>query len=161
MLVKYDIFNNFKLFFDILRNGWDIFFAFDQELSDIFQNKHFNNFVLNKIPVKILFFEHLFYLIILVEMEHMLEKQLMKLLQRNKSLQDGFVEILGHNEERLNFLGAVFEALIMELVLDDEDDFLAGLTEGEVSGDDFFHNDEGLELELLSWELMRGWVGEY
>ena len=51
------------------------------------------------------------------------------------------MEILGHDEQRLDFFCAVLEALVVELVLDDEDDLLTGLAESEVTSDHFFHDD--------------------
>jgi hypothetical protein len=51
------------------------------------------------------------------------------------------MEILRHDKQRLDFFGAVLEALVVELVLDDKDDLLAGQTESEVTSDHFFHDD--------------------
>ncbi len=64
------------------------------------------------------------------------------------------MEILRHDKQRLDFFGAVLEALVVELVLDDKDDLLAGQTESEVTSDHFFHDDQRLELQLLGRKLM-------
>ncbi len=78
------VFEDFELFFDILGDNSDIFLVFDKHLPDIFENKHFNNFPLNKIPLKIFLFHHFLNLLILAKLQHLPEQQLMQLLQRNK-----------------------------------------------------------------------------
>ena len=79
-----EVFEDFKLFFDILGDNSDIFLVFDKHLPDIFENKHFNNFPLNKIPLKIFLFHHFLNLLILAKLQHLPKQQLMQLLQRNK-----------------------------------------------------------------------------
>ena len=59
------------------------------------------------------------------------------------------MQIFSHNKQGLYLFGAIFKTLVVELVLYDKYDLLAGLAVGEVAGNHLFDDDEGVELELL------------
>ena len=77
------------------------------------------------------------------------------------------MQIFSHNKQGLNLFSTILKTLLIKLVFNDKYDLLSRLAEGEVTSNHLFDDDEGLELELLWWELVvegsggedRGWEG--